>query len=79
MKINLGCSGNCQNLTGEFTELFICSDPTCTTSVQNNQVLELTMGGNITCIVVILIPELAKGHSLTLESMKLTDPLGTEI
>ena len=37
------------------------------------------MGGNITCIVVILIPELAKGHSLTLESMKLTDPLGTEI
>jgi hypothetical protein len=65
--LNLGCTGNCQNLTGAFTELFICTDNTCSSSVENNQVLERTMGDNVTCVVVIIVPELADGHTLTLE------------
>jgi hypothetical protein len=37
------------------------------------------MGGNITCVVVIIIEEMAKDNSLSLEQMSLVDPVGNEI
>jgi len=37
------------------------------------------MGDNVTCVVVIIIPELAAGHTLTLEQMTFTDPAGNEV
>jgi len=37
------------------------------------------MGDNVTCVVIIDIPELAAGHTLTLESMTFADTAGNVI
>jgi len=37
------------------------------------------MGDNITCVVIIDIPDLAAGHTLTLETMTFADAAGNEV
>jgi hypothetical protein len=45
----------------------------------NNAVLEILMGDNVTCVVVIIIPSLAAGHTLTLETMTFADAAANEV
>ena len=37
------------------------------------------MGDNVTCVVVIITPELAAGHTLILESMNFADSAQNEV
>ena len=37
------------------------------------------MGDNITCIVLITLPEIAFTNTLTLDSMTFADPSGNEV
>jgi len=41
--------------------------------------LSITMGDQITCVVVIIVEELAQGHTLTNLEMYMKDPAGNEI
>ncbi len=78
VKKNLGCSGNCQDLVGGFTELFICSDTSCATSMANTDPLIVKAGDNITVVVIITVDALAKSNTLIIDSLTLADSAGTE-
>ena len=78
-KKNLGCSGNCQDLVGGFTELLICSDPSCVTSMADTDPLIVRAGDNITAVVIITVDDLATTNTLVIESLILARKDGEEI